>query len=69
MYAIPALLVISWRGEGGNDAPEHLLMGASWRPILDQLEDPHRVLVTKRASRRSSPGLARPWTRPAAPSP
>jgi phosphonopyruvate decarboxylase len=44
MYEIPVLLVISWRGEGGNDAPEHILMGEIMRPILDQLKIPHRVL-------------------------
>src|SRR5258707_11786892 len=37
MYALPALLVISWRGEGGNDAPEHILMGQIMMPILDLL--------------------------------
>lgn len=44
MFEIPALLVISWRGEGGNDAPEHLLMGRIMAPVLDQLEVPHKVL-------------------------
>ena len=44
MYEVPTLLVISWRGEGGNDAPEHLLMGEIMLPILDLLKIPHRVL-------------------------
>lgn len=44
LYDLPALLVISWRGEGGNDAPEHLLMGEIMLPILDLLRIPHRVL-------------------------
>jgi sulfopyruvate decarboxylase subunit alpha len=44
MYELPALLVISWRGEGGNDAPEHILMGEIMTPILDLLKIPHRVL-------------------------
>jgi sulfopyruvate decarboxylase subunit alpha len=44
MYEIPALLVISWRGEGGNDAPEHILMGEIMLPVLDLLRIPHRVL-------------------------
>lgn len=44
MYEIPALLVISWRGEGGKDAPEHLLMGEIMTPILDLLGVQHRVL-------------------------
>jgi len=47
MYAIPTLLVISWRGEGGNDAPEHILMGEIMTPILDLLKIPHRVLTSK----------------------
>lgn len=44
MYAVPSLLVISWRGEGGNDAPEHILMGEIMLPMLDLLKIPHRVL-------------------------
>jgi phosphonopyruvate decarboxylase len=28
IYEIPCLIVVSWRGEGGRDAPEHLVMGA-----------------------------------------
>jgi sulfopyruvate decarboxylase subunit alpha len=44
MYEIPTLLVISWRGEGGKDAPEHILMGEIMMPILDLLKIPHRVL-------------------------
>jgi sulfopyruvate decarboxylase subunit alpha len=43
MYALPALLVISWRGEGGNDAPEHIMMGEIMMPMLD-LMIPYRVL-------------------------
>jgi sulfopyruvate decarboxylase subunit alpha len=45
MYDLPALLVISWRGEGGNDAPEHILMGEIMMPVLDLLKIPHRVLT------------------------
>jgi sulfopyruvate decarboxylase subunit alpha len=45
MYDLPALLVISWRGEGGNDAPEHLLMGEIMLPILDLMHIPHRVVA------------------------
>jgi sulfopyruvate decarboxylase subunit alpha len=44
MYELPALMAISWRGEGGNDAPEHILMGQIMLPILDLLGVPHRVL-------------------------
>lgn len=45
MYDVPALLVISWRGEGGNDAPEHLMMGEIMLPILDLMKIPHRRLT------------------------
>lgn len=44
MYELPILLVVSWRGEGGSDAPEHLLMGEITLPLLDLLRIPHRVL-------------------------
>jgi phosphonopyruvate decarboxylase len=44
MYQTPALLVISWRGEGGDDAPEHILMGEIMLPLLDLLKIPYRVM-------------------------
>lgn len=47
MYALPVLLVISWRGEGGNDAPEHIMMGEIMAPMLDLMKIPHRVLSDK----------------------
>jgi phosphonopyruvate decarboxylase len=57
IYDIPALLVISWRGEGGadgpggpggpggHDAPEHLIMGDVMRPLLDLLRIPFAVFA------------------------
>ena len=47
MYEIPTLLVISWRGEGGNDAPEHIMMGEIMMPVLDLMKIPYRVLTAK----------------------
>jgi len=44
MYEVPTLLVISWRGQGGNDAPEHILMGEIMSPILDLCKVPWKVL-------------------------
>jgi sulfopyruvate decarboxylase subunit alpha len=44
MYQTPALLVVSWRGQDGKDAPEHLLMGRITLPLLELLGIPHRVL-------------------------
>jgi sulfopyruvate decarboxylase subunit alpha len=55
MYALPVLLVISWRGEGGNDAPEHIMMGEIMAPILDLMKIPHRVL---RAEEPMAPQVA-----------
>ena len=46
IYDVPALLVISWRGEGGrsgNDAPEHLIMGDVMQALLRLLQIPFSV--------------------------
>jgi sulfopyruvate decarboxylase subunit alpha len=44
IYDIPALLVVSWRGQSGTDAPEHLLMGAVTEELLGLLHIPYAVL-------------------------
>jgi phosphonopyruvate decarboxylase len=44
IYDIPVLIVVSWRGEGGEDAPEHLVMGDVMDPLLDLLRIPWRRL-------------------------
>ncbi len=44
MYELPVLLVISWRGEGGKDAPEHIQTGAIMNDLLDLIEIPFEVL-------------------------
>ena len=49
MYGLPALLVVTWRGRGGRDAPEHILTGAITEPLLDLLGIPHRVLTAASA--------------------
>lgn len=43
IYEVPALLVVSWRGEGGKDAPEHIRMGKVMTRILDELEIPYET--------------------------
>jgi sulfopyruvate decarboxylase subunit alpha len=43
IYDIPALLVVSWRGEAGHDAPEHLLMGAVMVELLGLLHIPYAL--------------------------
>jgi len=44
IYAIPCLLLVTWRGKGGNDAPEHLVMGKAMPAILDAVEIPWREI-------------------------
>lgn len=44
IYAMPVLLVITWRGKGGNDAPEHLVMGRVMPELLASYEIPWREL-------------------------
>jgi sulfopyruvate decarboxylase alpha subunit len=44
MYGIPTLLVVTWRGYQGKDAPEHILTGAITPQHLSLLGIPHRVL-------------------------
>jgi phosphonopyruvate decarboxylase len=43
MYGFPALLLVTWRGWRGEDAPEHLLMGEISPRLLELLGIPHRV--------------------------
>jgi sulfopyruvate decarboxylase subunit alpha len=44
IFRQPCLLMVSWRGFQGKDAPEHLVMGNSMTQILDAVGIPHRVL-------------------------
>ena len=46
IYAMPCLLLISWRGYQGNDAPEHLVMGEVCTRILDTVSIPSRLIAT-----------------------
>jgi phosphonopyruvate decarboxylase len=43
LYKIPCLLVITWRGHDGADAPEHNLLGPVTPALLDVMEIPHRA--------------------------
>jgi phosphonopyruvate decarboxylase len=47
MYRLPALLLVTWRGHAGKDAPEHLLMGEISPALLEMIRIPHRVLSAK----------------------
>jgi len=44
LYEMPCLLVITWRGYEGRDAPEHLVMGDVLPRLLDLFGIPHRAL-------------------------
>jgi len=50
MYGLPALVVVTWRGFEGKDAPEHILTGAITPPLLDLLGMPYRILSAERAA-------------------
>lgn len=67
IYEIPALLVTTWRGEGGKDAPEHIVMGEIMTQYFDLIHLPWRVLrkdavaedvaaITQEIARRKVPG-------------
>jgi sulfopyruvate decarboxylase subunit alpha len=43
IYDIPALLVVSWRGRDGKDAPEHIIMGDVMEGFLHLLRVPYTV--------------------------
>ncbi len=44
IYQQPCILIISWRGYQGKDAPEHLVMGQTMPQLLDLMKIPHRTL-------------------------
>ena len=44
IYQIPCILLVSWRGFEGKDAPEHLVMGQTMTQLLDTVKIPHRTL-------------------------
>lgn len=43
LYAMPCLILVTWRGFEGKDAPEHLVMGRVLPQLLDLFEIPHRA--------------------------
>jgi phosphonopyruvate decarboxylase len=44
IYRIPTLLLITWRGYGGRDAPEHVIWGPALTAALDCIDVPHQEL-------------------------
>src|SRR5690242_8596701 len=49
MYRLPLLLIVTWRGYRGHDAPEHILTGEITPALLELLGIPHRVLTATSA--------------------
>jgi sulfopyruvate decarboxylase TPP-binding subunit len=49
IYRQPCVLIVSWRGQGGKDAPEHLVMGNVMPQLLNTVRIPHRTLTEKTA--------------------
>lgn len=47
IYRQPCLLIVSWRGQGGTDAPEHIVMGEVMPQLLETVRIPYRTLTEK----------------------
>jgi len=45
IYKIPLLLIISWRGYQGKDAPEHIIMGKVTTKLLEEIGIPTKILT------------------------
>ena len=41
LYEMPCLLLVTWRGYDGKDAPEHLVMGEAMPALFDSFGVPH----------------------------
>jgi len=54
LYKIPMLLLISWRGYQGKDAPEHLIMGKNTIKLLKDTGIPTQILSKKRTEKAIS---------------
>lgn len=50
MYHFPCLLLITWRGYQGKDAPEHIIMGEISPRLLETLQVPYQVLSAESAA-------------------
>jgi len=64
IYKIPTLVIMSWRGCGGNDAPEHIIMGEINEDLLKTAGMDYAVItpenhqdVLQRAVRKINEGL------------
>jgi len=44
IYRLPVLVIMSWRGCGGTDAPEHIIMGDVNERLLETVDMDHAVI-------------------------
>lgn len=44
IYSIPCVLIVSWRGFEGKDAPEHVVMGQTMPQLMETIRIPHRTV-------------------------
>ena len=54
LYKVPMLLLISWRGYQGKDAPEHLIMGKNTIKLLKDVGIPTQILSKKKTEKAIS---------------
>jgi len=51
IYEIPLLMLVSWRGYQGKDAPEHLVMGEATTKLLADIGIPGQILSSEDAKK------------------
>ncbi|HHT9152316.1 MAG TPA: thiamine pyrophosphate-binding protein, partial [Candidatus Hypogeohydataceae bacterium YC40] len=51
VYKIPCLLIVTWRGYKGKDAPEHLVMGKACAKVLKCVALPYKKLTPKNVAK------------------
>lgn len=54
IYKIPSLLIVTWRGHGGRDAPEHEVTGKATTKFLDSIKLPYKRLTHENAEKTVS---------------
>ncbi|MFQ5957272.1 MAG: thiamine pyrophosphate-binding protein [Candidatus Brocadiales bacterium] len=51
IYRIPCLLIVTWRGYKGHDAPEHEVMGRASTKLLNSVNLPYKRLTHSNAEK------------------
>ena len=58
LYKVPMLLLVSWRGYRGKDAPEHVIMGEAMPRLLRSVGIPFQVLSREGLEEEVSAAIA-----------